>query len=50
MNEAKAKSFEKKTLTESWNREIRMKNIWKAIENHTQGGGEPGCKDCSSNY
>jgi len=29
------KEADKETLTNSWNQEIRMKGIWKAIENHT---------------
>jgi len=35
-NENNAKTMERETLTGSWAREVRMKNIWKAIENHTQ--------------
>ncbi|CAD7971804.1 unnamed protein product [Amoebophrya sp. A25] len=34
-NERQTKDFEKKLLTDSWSREVRMKNIWKAIDNHT---------------
>ena len=35
-NESNAKTFEKKLLTDSWSRDVRMKNIFKAIDNHTQ--------------
>ena len=41
-DEANAKKFEKSTLTGSWAREVRMRNIWKAIENHTQAANSAG--------
>lgn len=31
---------EKDSLQNSWNREIRMKNIWKAIQNHQSAAGQ----------
>lgn len=33
--EAAAKEFEKSLLTDSWSREVRIRNIWRAIDNHT---------------
>lgn len=33
--EINKKLNEKKVLAESWNREVRMKQIWKSIENHS---------------
>lgn len=47
--ERNRKEADKHALTNSWNQEIRMKGIWKAIENHTnaaahsvplEGGGQ----------
>lgn len=34
------KAFDREALTTSWNSEIRMKNIWKAIESHTKVGAQ----------
>jgi len=34
-SEQARKQADRETLTNSWNQEIRMKGIWKAIENHT---------------
>lgn len=49
-NENRAKEFEKGLLNDSWNREVRMKNIWRAIENHTNAA-HSACKsyntDCN---
>jgi hypothetical protein len=41
-DENRAKKFEKDTLTGSWAREVRMRNIWKAIDNHTQAANSAG--------
>merc|ERR1711957_675515 len=32
------KSYDKEALATAWNSEIRMKNIWKAIESHNKVG------------
>merc|ERR1719440_1767464 len=34
------KAYDKEALATAWNSEIRMKNIWKAIENHNKVGSQ----------
>jgi len=41
------KAYDKEALATAWNSDIRMKNIWKAIENHGKVGG-PGSQAGSS--
>lgn len=36
------KSYDKEALATAWNSEIRMKNIWKAIESHNKVGSQAG--------
>merc|ERR1719299_398576 len=36
------KAYDKEALATAWNSEIRMKNIWKAIENHNKVGSQAG--------
>lgn len=35
------KAYDKEALATAWNSEIRMKNIWKAIDNHNKVGSHP---------
>jgi hypothetical protein len=36
------KAYDKEALATAWNSEIRMKNIWKAIDNHNKVGSQAG--------
>jgi hypothetical protein len=36
------KAYDKEALATAWNSEIRMKNIWKAIESHNKVGSQAG--------
>lgn len=36
------KAYDREALATAWNSEIRMKNIWKAIETHNKVGANPG--------
>merc|ERR1719327_1727600 len=36
------KAYDKEALATAWNSEIRMKNIWKAIDNHNKVGSHAG--------
>merc|ERR1719326_2821467 len=36
------KTYDKEALATAWNSEIRMKNIWKAIDNHNKVGSQAG--------
>jgi len=48
--EVQEKKFEKDTLTNSWAREVRMKNISKAIENHTAAGNPHASSNASAMF
>lgn len=48
--EVQEKKFERDTLTNSWAREVRMKNISKAIENHTAAGNPHASSNASAMF
>jgi len=39
------KAYDREALATAWNSEIRMKNIWKAIESHSKVGSNPDMAD-----